>query len=260
MKTTQLPFSAFAFLATLLLSSLSISAQSMTEEEALDVLYGDVGKVASSYTFADVMTYGLVMRSALSDSATVGSLRVLHNEGDSAFAIEFKLDSMKSVTLCDVSNRAVVMLSSMGNLRLGQYLDYPNSSRTDSVKFGRVSGDREIGGRMSNHFFLEDRHSIMELWSDKEAREEEVRMGRLWPAFMANMTALATGNHWGLPTRLTSTDTRKGELPQLEIELKVIAALENPETITITDYTFPRTPRDEMIERIEKERSKREKE
>jgi hypothetical protein len=260
MKTTQLPFSAFAFLVTLLLSSLSISAQSMTEEEALKVFFGDPGKVASSYTFADVMTYSMVMRSAVSDSAIVGSLRVLYNEGDSAFGIELTVDSTKSVTLCDVSNHAVVMLITMGNLRLGQYLDYPNSSSTDSLKFGRVSGDREIGGRMSNHFFLEDRHSIMELWSDKEASEEEVRMGRLWPAFMANMTALAIGNHWGLPTRLTSTDTRKGELPQLEIELKMIAALENPETITVTDYTFPRTPRDEIIERIEQERSEREKE
>jgi hypothetical protein len=67
---------------------------------------------------------------------------------------------------------------------------------------------------------------------------------------------MATGNHWGLPTRWASTDTRNGAEPQIELELISVAPLNNPETITLADYVFQVSPRDEMIQRMERERTK----
>jgi hypothetical protein len=227
----------------------------MTEMEALEVLFGDRGQAADSYNFSDAMTYDMVIRSTANDTATAGVLRVLYNPGDSAFAIDFSSSGLQSITLCDVAQHAVVMLSSVEELRLGQYMDFP-SSPSDSAKFGRVSGDREIAGCLSNHFFLEEDPYIIEIWSCKEANDEHVRMGRLWPQFMQSMQRMATGNHWGLPMRWTSTDTRNDAEPQIELELISVAPLNVPETITLADYVFQVSPRDEMIQRMERERTK----
>jgi len=232
----------------------SISAQSMTEMEALEVLYGDRGQAADSYNFSDVMTYDMVIRSTASDTATAGLLRVLYNPGDSAFAIDFSAAGLRSITLCDVAQHVVVMLSSVEELRLGQYMDFP-SSPSDSAMFRRVSGDREIAGCLNNHFFLEEDPYIIELWSCNEANEDHVRMGRLWPQFMRSMQRMATGNHWGLPMRWTSTDTRNGTEPQIELELISIAPLKDAETVILADYIFQVSPRDEMIQRMERERT-----
>lgn len=255
MKISRFPLAGLASIAALLLSSQFIFAQNKAESTALKVLFGDVKNVESSYTFSEVMVYDLQLRSTSNESSKAGSIRVLHNVADSAFAIEMLVDSIISTRLCDISIQAQVLLTDFGDLRLGQNLDYPKVGDQDSAKFGRVSGDREISGRMSSHFFMENGDQIIEIWADKEAIESEVKMGRLWPAFFPKLSALATGNHWGLPTKFSSTDTRKGQGSSLELELVEVMSLEIAETILISDYTFQSTARDVMIERINHERN-----
>ena len=258
MKISRLPLAGLASIAALLLSSQFICAQNKAESEALQVLFGDVKHVENSYTFSEVMVYDLQLLSTANASSKAGTVRVLHNVADSAFAIEMLVDSILSTRICDIAIQAQVLLTDVGDLRLGQNIDYPKVGNQDSAKFGRASGDREIAGRMSDHFFMENGDQIIEVWADKEASESEVKMGRLWPAFFPNMTALATGNHWGLPTKFSSTDTRKGQGSSLELELVEVKSLEIAETILISEYTFQSTARDVMIERIRLERYEQE--
>ena len=64
---------------------------------------------------------------------------------------------------------------------------------TDTLQMMRVSGDREIDGRMSAHYWFEEGTRIDELWADSQASEMETAIGRLWPRFEPGFQSLATG-------------------------------------------------------------------
>ena len=118
----------------------------------------------------------------------------------------------------------------------------------------RVSGDREIEGRMSAHYWFEESTRIDELWADSQSSEMENAIGRLWPRFEPGFQSLATGTYEGFATRWISIDTRFSRDPRLVLEFKGIEALGNPVEISLDGYTFPVSEGEMMRRRLEADR------
>lgn len=173
--------------------------------------------------------------------------------GDSAYARVMEHEEVQMTSIGDLRMSMRFSLNDLGVVKLGTEASM-HESMTDTLQVMRVSGDREIDGRMSAHYWFEDGTRIDEIWADSESNEMENAIGRLWPRFEPGFQSLATGTYEGLATRWISTDTRFSREPRLVLEFKGIEELEQPIEISMEGFTFPISEGEMMRRRLDAER------
>ena len=126
---------------------------------------------------------------------------------------------------------------------------------TDTLQVMRVSGDREIDGRMSAHYWFEEGTRIDELWADSQSNDMENAIGRLWPRFEPGFQSLATGTYEGFspPAGFPSTPGSAATRGSCSSS-RASRALGNPVEISLDGYTFPVSEGEMMRRRLEADR------
>ena len=244
-----------ALLAALALSPFA-HGQSKADQLIQEV-YGTAPERPSSYAFSHVIHYDLIQR--LEDGEgkpprrIEGNMDLFFTPGDSAYARVVETGESTLISIGDLTRGMRYSLTDIGVAKLGT--EGAMSDRmTDTLQVMRVSGDREIDGRMSAHYWFEEGTRIDELWADSQSSEMENAIGRLWPRFEPGFQSLATGTYEGFATRWISIDTRFSRDPRLVLEFKGIEALGNPGEISLDGYTFPVSEGEMMRRRLEADR------
>ena len=173
--------------------------------------------------------------------------------GDSAYARVVETGATTLISIGDLTRGMRYSLTDLGVAKLGTEATM-SDRMTDTLQVMRVSGDREIDGRMSAHYWFEEGTRIDELWADSQSNDMENAIGRLWPRFEPGFQSLATGTYEGFATRWISIDTRFSRDPRLVLEFKGIEALGNPVEISLDGYTFPVSEGEMMRRRLEADR------
>lgn len=225
--------------------------------ELIDKVYGVPPKRPDSYSFTHVIHYDLVHRMAgvmgQPTQKTEGAMDLFYTPGDSAYARKLAADDVVLFHIGDLSLGMRYILSDLAGVKIGNESAL-SEHMNDTLILSRVSGDREIEGRMSAHYWHEQGTQIDELWADPEASAEEVAIGRLWPRFEPGFESLAIGTYSGLATRWISIDTEFGRDPRVVLEFKGTETLEEPIEISFEGFQFPVSEGEMMRRRLEAER------
>lgn len=238
---------------------LSGYAQAQTSTDSLiDDVYGEQTVRPSSFTFDHVIHYDLVQRvdggDGLPPRKIEGRMDLYFTPGDSAYARVVNANGNQLVNIGDLPTQKQYTLSNLGGVKVGSEIDLTDVT-LDTLFVSRVSGDREIHGRMSAHYWFEKGPHIDEMWADSQASETEINIGRLWPRFESGFQSLAVGTYTGFVTRWISIDTRFNREPRIVLEFESIEALDTPITLSLEGYLFPQSEGDMMRKRLEAERN-----
>lgn len=241
----------------LLAAAFGLVLSASAQEDIIDKVYGTPPPRPQGYTFTHVIHYDLAQLveagQGLPPNKVEGSMDLYYTPGDSAYARQVTTDDVTLTNVGDLRLGMRYALSDLGAAKLGTESTL-SAAMLDTIQMARVSGDREIDGRMSAHFWYENGTIIQELWADSQAPEEEVSIGRLWPRFEPGFQSLAIGTYIGLATRWVSIDTEFSRDPRIVLEFKGTEKLESPVEISLEGFTFPVSAGDMMRERLEAER------
>lgn len=225
--------------------------------EMLEKVYGVTPERPAGYTFTKVIHYDLEQLTASSDSRppqkVEGAMDLYYSPGQNAYARVVETEDTRVVHIGDLDLGMRYSLTDLGDVKIGGEGRLSEGMK-DTLIMSRVSGDREIDGRMSAHFWYESGTLIDELWADSQASEEEVTIGRLWPRFEPGFASLAIGTYVGLATRWVSIDTEFSREPRVVLDFKGAEALEAPLEISFEGFIFPVSEADMMRKRLEAER------
>ena len=249
-------FRSLPFVIGALLFSLCTRAQETTDN-LINSVYGEEVERPGSFTFDHVIHYSLVQRVDAGEGRPPkkleGGMDLYFTPGDSAYGRVVTTDQATLTTIGDLVSGMRFSLSDFGETKVGAEAKLI-PTENDTLFVSRVSGDREIQGRMSAHYWFEEGTRIDELWADSQASETELAIGRLWPQFEVGFQSLALGTYQGFVTRWISIDTEFSREPRLVLEFKGIEKLENPVNISLEGYVFPVSEGDMMRRRLEAER------
>lgn len=239
-----------------LVSNPILQAQ-VTTDELINDVYGSPVERPDGYAFSHVIHYSLLQRvdggEGRPPSVIDGNMDLYFTPGDSAYARVFEYEEATMTSIGDLRLNVRFNLSNLGEVKVGSESSI-HTLMADTLRVMRVSGDREIDGRMSAHYWFEEGTRIDELWADSESNEMETAIGRLWPRFEPGFQSLATGTYEGLVTRWISIDTRFSREPRTALQFKGIEELETPVEISLEGYTFPISEGEMMRRRLEAER------
>ena len=228
-----------------------------TASEMLEKVYGTTPDRPSGYTFTKVIHYAIVQQvdgPAGQPKQTIeGTMDLYYTPGQASYGrvVETPDATVSNVGDLDLGMRYT--LTALGETKVGNEAPL-SASMKDTLVMSRVSGDREIDGRMSAHYWYEQGTTIEELWADSQASEEESAIGRLWPRFEPGFASLATGTYQGLATRWVSIDTQFSREPRVVLDFKGAEALPEPMEISFLGYVFPVSEAELMRRRLEAER------
>ena len=183
-----------------------------------------------------------------------GNMDLYYTPGDSAYGRVVEVEGGNMSHIGDLALGMKYTLTTLGEAKIGSE-NKLNAIVADTLQMSRVSGDREIDGRMSAHYWHEEGSTIDELWADSQASEEEVSIGRLWPRFEPGFASLASGTYVGLATRWVSIDTKFSREPRTLLLFKGSEALESPVVVSLNGFVFPVTEAETMRQRLEAERN-----
>ena len=225
--------------------------------EMLEKVYGVTPERPTGYTFTKVIHYDLEQLTASSDSRppqkVEGSMDLYYAPGQNVYARVVETEVNRIIHVGDLDLGMRYSLTALKDVKIGSEGRLSGAMK-DTLVMSRVSGDREIDGRMSAHFWYESGTLIDELWADSQASDEEVAIGRLWPRFEPGFASLAIGNYVGLATRWVSIDTKFSRDPRVVLDFKGAESLETPLEISFEGYVFPVSEADMMRKRLEAER------
>ena len=242
-------------LSALLFAALATSAQ-VTPGSLIDQVYGGTPERPSSYTFTKVIHYDLVQRvegeAGRPKSKVEGTMSLYYTPGDSAYGRIIQTEEATMSHIGDLSLGMRYSLTDIGDAKIGSESQL-SPRMLDTIAMSRVSGDQEIEGRMSAHYWYEGGTKIEEIWADSQADAEEVAISRLWPRFEPGFASLATGTYLGLATRWISIDTKFSRDPRMTLLFKGSESLEQPIEVTLEGYVFPVSEADMMRQRLEAE-------
>ncbi len=225
--------------------------------EMLKKVYGTSPERPDGYSFTKVIHYDIIQRVAGAEGQPLqkiqGTMDVYYTPGDSSYGRVIETEEATMQHIGDLNLGMRYTLTALGEVKIGSESPL-NVQVRDTLKMSRVSGDREIDGRMSAHFWYEKGTTIDELWADSQASEEEVAISRLWPRFEPGFTGLANGTYVGLATRWVSIDTKFSREPRTVLEFKGAESLETPVEVSLEGYVFPVSEADMMRQRLEAER------
>jgi len=228
-----------------------------TIDDLIDQVYGEAAIRPSGYTFSHVIHYDLVQRIEAGvgrePRRIKGSMDLYFTPGDSAYARAVETGETVLTSIGDLNRGMRYNLSDLGVVKLGTEATM-SERMTDTLQVSRVSGDREIEGRMSAHYWFEEGTRIDEIWADSQSNAMEDAIGRLWPRFEPGFQSLATGTYEGFATRWISIDTRFSRDPRVVLEFKGIEELETPVEISLEGFNFPVSESEMMRRRLEAER------
>lgn len=244
-----------ALLAALALSPLA-HGQNLADNLIQEVYGPDVER-PSGYTFSHVIHYDLIQRidggEGQQPRKIEGSMDLFFTPGDSTYARVVSADKTRLSSIGDLRNGMRYNLSDIEAGKFGREARM-NDHMADTLHMMRVSGDQEIDGRMSAHYWFEEGTRIDELWADSQSSEMENAIGRLWPRFEPGFQSLATGTYVGFATRWISIDTRFSREPRMILEFRGIEALDAPFEIGFDGYAFPESEGEMMRRRLEADR------
>ena len=226
-------------------------------DNLIEEVYGKAVERPTGYTFSHVIHYEIAQRvdagEGLPPHRIEGKMDLFFTPGDSAYARVLENDGTTLTSIGDLTLGMRYSLADLGMVQVGT--ETAMSERmTDTLQMMRVSGDREIDGRMSAHYWFEEGTRIDELWADSQASEMETAIGRLWPRFEPGFQSLATGTYEGFATQWISIDTRFSRDPRLFLEFKGIEELDHPIEISFEGFAFPDSEREQMRRRLEADR------
>lgn len=256
-----LPFMDSRFLFALTLFASMVMPTSIVGQDQpmnlIDQVYGITPERPDSYRFSKVVHYNLIQlveAGAGQPKETVeGTMDLYYTPGTKAYGRVVDADGTRLIHIGDLDLGMRYTLATLGEVLIGSETPL-SSGMSDTLKMSRVSGDREIDGRMSAHYWHEKGTHIDELWADSQASEEEIMIGRLWPRFEPGFASLATGSYEGLATRWVTIDTEFSRDPRIVLEFKGMETLETPMDLSFDGYNFPVSPADAMRERLNAER------
>lgn len=242
----------------LLVGGLPLGSSSQTTTgEMLEKVYGVTPERPAGYTFTKVIHYNLLQRTGSGEGRppqkVEGSMDLFYSPGHGAYARVVETGDTRVIHIGDLDLGMRYSLTALGEVKIGGEGRLSEQMK-DTLILSRVSGDREIDGRMSAHYWYESGTIIDELWADSQATEEEQAIGRLWPRFEPGFASLAIGNYEGMATRWVSIDTQFGREPRIVLEFKGADSLDEPLEITFEGFVFPVTEADMMRKRLEAER------
>ena len=243
-----------------LLASLALSPCVYGQNNAdalIQEVYGAAPERPSGYAFSHVIHYDLIQR--LDDGEgkpprrIEGKMDLFFTPGENAYARVVETGETTLISIGDLTRGMRYSLTNLGVAKLGTEATM-SDRMADTLQVMRVSGDREIEGRMSAHYWFEKGTRIDEIWADSQASEMENAIGRLWPRFEPGFQSLATGTYEGFATRWISLDTRVSRDPRLVLEFKGIEDLSESVEISLDGYTFPVSEGEMMRRRLEEDR------
>jgi len=244
-------------LACFLLAPCSFLLGQETAGSLIDKVYGTKPERPDGYSFTHVIHYDLVQQVDRGEGKPkeelTGTMDLYYTPGGTAYGRVVESPTAKVSHIGDLERGMRYTLTLLGEVGIGSEVEL-SSFMKDTLKMSRVSGDKEIEGRMSAHFWYEEGTVIEELWADTQASEEEVAIGRLWPRFEPGFAGLATGNYIGLATRWISIDTQFGREPRMVLDFKGAEKLDEPLEISLEGFVFPVSEADMMRERLNTER------
>lgn len=247
---------SWAILGLLCFAPALVQAQE-TASDMLDKVYGPMPEKPDGYSFTKVIHYDIVQRVSGGEGQPLrkieGAMDLYYTPGDSSYGRVIQTDGATMCHIGDLKLGVRYTLTTIGEAKIGTEAAL-SATMSDTLQMSRVSGDREIDGRMSAHYWHEEGTTINELWADSQASEEEVSIGRLWPRFEAGFTGLAIGTYVGLATRWVSIDTEFSREPRTVLVFKGSETLETPEEVSLSGFVFPVTEADMMRQRLEAER------
>lgn len=227
-----------------------------TASDMLAQVYGLSPERPDSYSFTHVIHYSLVQRVSGGEGQPLnkfeGNMDLYYTPGDSAYGRVVEVEGGSMSHIGDLALGMKYSLTTLGDVKIGSEIKL-NAIMADTLQMSRVSGDREIDGRMSAHYWHEKGTTIDELWADSQASEEEVSIGRLWPRFEPGFSGLAYGTYVGLATRWISIDTEFSREPRTLLLFKGSEALESPVVVSLEGFVFPVTEAETMRQRLEAE-------
>lgn len=235
----------------------SLTQAQETASDMLDRVYGASPERPEGYSFTHVIHYDIVQRVAGDEGKPLrkieGTMDLLYTPGDGTYGRVMDSENVNLRFIGDLDLGMRYSLTAIGGSKIGSEASL-NASLLDTLRMSRVSGDREIEGRMSAHYWYENGTTIDELWADSQASEEEVAIGRLWPRFEPGFASLAKGTYTGLAMRWVSIDTEFSREPRTVLEFRGAEHLETPVEISLEGYVFPVSEADMMRQRLEAER------
>ncbi|MDA9864003.1 hypothetical protein N9C70_02925 [Flavobacteriales bacterium] len=247
----------WAIVGLLCLAPGLVQAQESPSDMLVKV-YGLSPERPDSYTFTHVIHYNLEQLVSGGEGQPLnkikGNMDLYYTPGDSAYGRVVEVEGGNMSHIGDLALGMKYTLTTMGEAKIGSE-NKLNAIVADTLQMSRVSGDREIDGRMSAHYWHEEGSTIDELWADSQASEEEVSIGRLWPRFEPGFASLASGTYVGLATRWVSIDTKFSREPRTLLLFKGSEALESPVVVSLKGFVFPVTEAETMRQRLEAERN-----
>jgi len=248
----------FSCLLTGLLSCAPFAMDAQdTTVDLIDKVYGTTPERPDGYSFTHAIHYSVVrlveQENGDRKKAIEETMDLYYTPGGEAYGRVMTSEEATVSHIGDVRLGMRYSLTRLGELNLGNEAEL-SSAMMDTLIMSRVSGDREIDGRMSAHYWYENGSIIDELWADSQASESEVAISRLWPRFEPGFRSLATGNYVGLATRWVAVDTQFSREPRIVLEFKGAEELPEPLKISFEGYTFPVSAGEMMRKRLEAER------
>lgn len=223
----------------------------------IEKVYGTTPERPAGYSFTHVIHYNLLQRVESTEGqpkkVVEGTMDLYYTPGGTAYGRVVESETATVSHIGDLELGMRYSLTQMGEVRIGGEGEL-GAFMMDTLQMSRVSGDQEIEGRMSAHFWYEGGTVIEELWADTQASEDEKSIGRLWPRFEPGFKSLATGNYMGLATRWISIDTQFSREPRMVLDFKGSEALDEPLEISFEGFVFPVSEADMMRERLNAER------
>lgn len=241
----------------LMMAALCCTLTPAAQEDLIDKVYGTHPARPAGYRFTHVVHYDLVQRVEAAEGQPLKKVEarmdLFYTPGDSAYARQLINDGVELTSIGDLRLGMRYTLSDLGTVKIGGESAL-SEAMLDTIRMSRVSGDREIDGRMSAHYWHEKGTHIHELWADSQASPEETAIGRLWPRFEPGFQSLAIGTYEGLATRWVAIDTEFSRDPRIVLEFKGTEQLDAPVDISLMGFVFPVSPGDMMRQRLEAER------
>lgn len=226
-------------------------------DELLQQVYGATPARPDGYTFTKVIHYNILQLveggKEKEKQVVEGIMDLYYTPGQQAYGRVVVSEDGRIVHLGDLTLGMRYTLATLGEVKVGSETAL-SAQMKDTLQMSRVSGDREIDGRMSAHYWHENGTVIDELWADSQASEEEVAIGRLWPQFEPGFASLATGSYVGLATRWVAIDTKFSRDPRMVLEFKGAEELDKPMELSLEGFVFPVSEADMMRERLNAER------
>ena len=243
-------FRSLPFVVGALLFSLCTRAQETTDN-LINSVYGEEVERPGSFTFDHVIHYSLVQRVDAGEGRPPkkleGGMDLYFTPGDSAYGRVVTTDQATLTTIGDLVSGMRFSLSDFGETKVGAEAKLI-PTENDTLFVSRVSGDREIQGRMSAHYWHEEGTTINELWADSQASERtRCPLEGCGPVLKPAFTGLAIGTYVGLATRWVSIDTEFSREPRTVSGVqRHRKPWRRPQEVSLSGFVFPVTEADMM--------------